>query len=216
MSPSPNFLRPVDMGDLPDYPLSCDDRLDSHFFMAWERRRWLASDMRLNATPECRALFFDLINIAYDNSPVGTLPMDQNILAKLLMIDPGHFGSLCKLDYGPLYKWEACRCDNGDIRLMHPMVLRSLTEAMARRQDHRARNDAANSAKRLQRLRITVSGYHADLAKNDAAVRWMDEWLVKEGCEYRSAAWIERSMQAWSNHIFDLGRSGGAFQNRGS
>jgi hypothetical protein len=106
------------MGDLPEYPLSCDDRLDSHFFMAWERRRWLASDMRLNATPECRALFFDLINIAYDNSPVGTLPMDQNILAKLLMIDPGHFGSLCKLDYGPLYKWEACRCDNGDIRLM--------------------------------------------------------------------------------------------------
>lgn len=93
MSPSPNFLRPVDMGDLPEYPLSCDDRLDSHFFMAWERRRWLASDMRLNATPECRALFFDLINIAYDNSPVGTLPMDQNILAKLLMIDPRHFGS---------------------------------------------------------------------------------------------------------------------------
>ena len=105
--------------------------------------------------------------------------------------------------------WQHCD-------LMHPMVLRSLTEAMARRQDHRARNDAANSAKRLQRLRITVSGYHADLAKNDAAVRWMDEWLVKEGCEYRSAAWIERSMQAWSNHIFDLGRSGGAFQNKGS
>lgn len=40
--------------------------------MVWERRRWLNSDMRLKGTPECRALYFDLINIAYDNSPIGT------------------------------------------------------------------------------------------------------------------------------------------------
>ncbi|WP_297339165.1 hypothetical protein [Pseudophaeobacter sp.] len=39
---------------------------------------------------------------------------------------------------------------------------------MALRQDHRARNDAANSVKRL---RITVSGYHADLSNANMAVR---------------------------------------------
>ena len=68
----------------------------------------------------------------------------------------------------------------------------------------RARNDRANAAKRQQRLRGAVAGYHVDLAKNDAAILWMDQWLVDEGCDYRSAAWIERSIQAWSNHMADL------------
>ena len=66
--------------DLPDYPLTSDDRLDSHYFMVWERRRWLNSDMRLKGTPECRALYSDLTNIAYDHSPVGTLPDDMEAL----------------------------------------------------------------------------------------------------------------------------------------
>ena len=207
MTPRAAHLLPIDAGDLPDYPLGADDRLDSHYFMVWERRRWLNSDMRLKGTPECRALYFDLTNIAYDQSPVGTLPDDMDVLAKMLFLDPGHFRALCKLDYGPLHKWTRCRCEGGEVRLMHPMVLRSLTEAIARKEDNRARNEAANAAKRLQRLRATVAGYQSELAKNDAAVRWIDEWLMKEGCEYRSAAWIERAMLAWSNHVFDLGRA---------
>ena len=52
----------VDMEDLPEYPLNGSVRLDSHWFITWERRRWLNSDMRLKATPECRALYFDLID----------------------------------------------------------------------------------------------------------------------------------------------------------
>ncbi|MFY1706236.1 hypothetical protein J3365_01950 [Tritonibacter scottomollicae] len=175
--------------------------------MAWERRRWLNSDMRLKGTPECRALYFDLINIAYDQTPVGTVPQDLETLAKLLLVDPGHFRSLCKLDYGPLHKWTPCICEDGEVRLMHPMVLRSLTEALSRKEDNRAKHEAANAAKRLQRLRMTVAGYHAELAKNDAAIRWMDEWLVQEGCEYRNASWIERAMRSWSTHMFDLGQA---------
>lgn len=59
-------LPPVSIDDLPEYPLTVEDRLDSHYFMTWERRRWLNSEMRLRGTPECRAYFFDLINISYD------------------------------------------------------------------------------------------------------------------------------------------------------
>jgi len=200
-------LQPVPTDDLPEYPLGIEDRLDSHYFMAWERRRWLNSDMRLKGTPECRALFFDLINISYDQTPVGTVPQDLEILAKLLLVDPGHFRALCKLDYGPLHKWTPCICGGGEVRLMHPMVLRTLTEALSRKEDNRAKHEAANAAKRLQRLRSTVAGYHAELAKNDAAIRWMDEWLVQEGCEYRNATWIESAMQSWSTHMFDLGQA---------
>jgi hypothetical protein len=54
------------------------------------------------------------------------------------------------------------------------------------------------------RLRSALAGYQADLAQNDAAVRWIDEWLIQEGCEYRSSSWIERGIARWSDHMLDL------------
>ena len=198
-------LQPIEAGELPEYPLTAEDRLDSHYFMVWERRRWLNSDMRLKGTPECRALYFDLINIAYDSSPVGTLPTDLDVLAKLVFVDPGHFRALCKLDYGPLHRWTRCLCEDGEVRLMHPMVLRSLVEAVSRKEDNRAKLEAANTKKRLQRLRSTVAGLHVEVSKNDAAIRWIDEWLTAQDCPYRSTSWVEQGMQAWSNHMLDRG-----------
>jgi len=198
------LFTPVGAGEIPDYPLSNEDRLDSHYFVPWERRRWLNSDMRLRGTPECRALYLDLIFIAYDQSPVGTLPVDPDVLARLVFVDPAHFRALCSLPFGPLHRWERCRCEGGELRLMHPMVLRTLTEAIARKEDNRAKNEAANAAKRRQRLRITVAGYSADLAKNDAALLFMDDWLVAQGCEYRTSIWIERALAAWSDHMMAL------------
>ena len=193
----------VEAAEIDAYPLSRDDRLNSHFFMVWERRRWLNSDMRLKARPESRALYFDLINIAYDQSPVGTLPNDMEVLAKLLMVPEGDFRALCQLEYGPLHKWRLCRCGD-ELRLMHPVVLDSLIEAVSRKEDNRAKMEAANTVKRVQRLRTTVAGLQADLAKNDAAVRWMDEWLVKQDVGYRNTSWVEQAMLAWSDHMMDM------------
>ncbi|SCY61818.1 hypothetical protein [Paracoccus tibetensis] len=189
--------------ELDEYPLTSDDRLDSHYFMAWERRRWLNCDMRLKGTAECRAYYFDLINISYDQSPIGTLPTDMSVLAKMLFVDRDHFEQLCRLEFGPLHKWRRVSC-GGEIRLMHPMILRTLTEAISRKEDHRARSEAASASKRLLRLRTSLSGYQKELAENDAAVRWIDEWLVKEGCEYRTSSWIEKGIARWSDHMLDL------------
>ena len=198
-------LRAVDdMDDLPVYPFTREDRLESHYFMAWERRRWLNSDMRMKGRPECRALYFDLICISFEQSPIGTLPDDMALLTKLTHSDPGHFEQLCGAAFGPLHKWRRCRCEDEEgVRLYHPVVLRTLNEAVSRKEDNRARMEAANIQKSLQRLRTTVAGFTPDLAKNDAAIRWMDEWLVSEGCEYRNATWIERAMMSWSNHMLD-------------
>lgn len=196
-------LQVVVGGEMDEYPLSVEDRLDSHYFMAWERRRWLNSDMRLRGTPECRALFFDLINISYDQAPVGTLPNDHDILAKMLFVDGAHFRQLCRLEFGPLHKWEPVKC-GAEVRLSHPMVLRSLKEAISRREDHRARSEAASHKKRLQRLRSCMTGAHAALAGIDAAVLWIDGWLQRQGCEYRSSDWIERGISAWMDHSLEL------------
>ncbi|PWE32766.1 hypothetical protein DDZ14_08445 [Maritimibacter sp. 55A14] len=202
---SPLRPRPVDTDTLPEYPLTRSDRLDSHYFMIWERRRWLNSEMRLKGTPECRAIYFDLINVAFDQSPIGTLPDDIELLSKLALVERGHLQALCAMPYGPLHRWEPCLCE-AEVRLMHPMVLSTISEAISRKADNRARNDAANAKKRRQRLRSAVAGYHPDLAKNDAAILWMDEWLDREGCEYRAASWIERAISGWSDHMLALTR----------
>jgi hypothetical protein len=192
-----------DTSDLMHYPFTREDRLDSHYFMVWMRRQWLNSDMRLMGTPECRAYYFDLINIAYDQSPIGTIPRSMPVLAKLLMVSESHLQALCSMPYGPLHKWEPCHCGD-EIRLMHPVVLESLTEAISRKEDNRARNEAGNRAKARQRLRTVLAGYSTDLAKNDAAVLWVDEWLTDQGCSKRTSQWIEQAMAAWSNHMMKM------------
>ncbi|MEM9845530.1 MAG: hypothetical protein AAF965_12080, partial [Pseudomonadota bacterium] len=65
MTPAPQL---IDTDDLIEYPLDGTERLDSHYFVPWERRRWLNSDMRLKGTAECRALYLDLLWISYDHT----------------------------------------------------------------------------------------------------------------------------------------------------
>ncbi|WP_226782739.1 hypothetical protein [Oceaniglobus trochenteri] len=197
----------IDAEDLPEYPLGPDDRIDSHNFIAWFHRRWLSSEMRLKGTESARAIYFDLICLSQDQTPVGTLPDDMEQLAKLAMVEESRFRRMCEGPFGPLHRWTRCRCD-GQVRLMHHSVTQMVLDAFGRKQDNRARNEAANAKKRIQRLRTTLAGYNAQLAKNDAAVLWMDGWLVENGCQYRDAKWHERAIGAWSNHMFDMGRKG--------
>ena len=189
--------------DLPEYPFGVEDRLDAHWFFVWERRRWLNSDMGLSGDWDCKAMFFDLINHAYDQSPIGSLPFDMDKLARLIRVDATRFRTLADRPYGPLHNWYPCRCGD-DIRLMHDTVVRSLTEGFARRDDNRARNEAANAAKRIQRLRITLASIDRPLSEMDHAVRWIDEWLVDQGCTKRVATWIEKAIRAWMEHRRDM------------
>ncbi|SIO36708.1 hypothetical protein SAMN05444722_1701 [Rhodovulum sp. ES.010] len=202
------LLQPVEVDDLPDYPLAVGDDLHGHYFIAWFHREWLNSEMRLKGTEEARALYFDLICISQDQKPVGTLPDDIEQLAKLLMVDLARLRRMCDGAFGPLHRWQRCRCGD-EVRLFHPRVLKMVLDAVSRREDNRAKNEAANAAKRLRRLRERVAGFHPELAKNDAAILWMDDWLTDQGCAYRSAEWHERAIAAWSNHAFSLHRRRG-------
>ncbi|WP_237400411.1 hypothetical protein [Rhodovulum sulfidophilum] len=199
-------LRPVDATELPDYPLGPEDDLNGHYFMTWYHREWLNSEMRLKGTEECRALYFDLICLSQDQKPVGTLPDDPEQLAKLLAVDVARLRRLSEMEYGPLHHWQPCRCGD-QIRLMHGRVTAMVLEALSRKHDNRARNEAANAAKRRQRLRSAVAGLHPELAQNDAAILWMDDWLVEQGCGYRGSTWVERALAAWSSHMFDVNRA---------
>lgn len=95
---------PVNVLDLPDYPIGPDQRLDSHGYVQWEHRRWLASDMRWNGSHECKSMWFELVNLAHGETPVGTLPDDPKRLARMIQpaVERDRFEELCKLEYGPL------------------------------------------------------------------------------------------------------------------
>lgn len=204
MTPHLSSLSLIPVDELEEYPFGRDVRLDSHHFMAWEHRRWLNSGMRLMGTPECRAIYFDLICVSFQQAPVGTLPDNLDQLAKLALVTEAHFRALCRLEYGPLHNWRPC-LSAGERRLWHPQVHQTVAEAVARKETNRARNEAANAQKRRERLTILVAGLNGDLAKNDAAIHWMDQWLVDQGCGYRKQVWVERAIASWSDHMLSLG-----------
>lgn len=193
-------IRPVDPATLPVYPLDGTERLESHWFMPWERRRWLNSGMNLHGTDASRIHYFNLINIAYDHQPIGTLPNDLDLLARLLFVDAKHFRAMCALPYGPLHKWELCLCGD-EVRLMHPMIVSTLIEAISRKEDNRAKTDAANKSKALQRVRSRLAAIDVQLATNDDAVRWIDGWFDRQGVKRRDDAQYRAALAAWMDHV---------------
>jgi len=53
--PAPRNWHLFGAGDLPDYPIAPDERLESHYFVSFWFNRWLNSDFRLRAGAEVRA-----------------------------------------------------------------------------------------------------------------------------------------------------------------
>lgn len=71
-------------GGLFRYPLPSDFQLKEHFYMQWPHRDWMTSDFRLRADREVRSVGFDLMCVAYDARPAGTLPVDEVLLHQLV------------------------------------------------------------------------------------------------------------------------------------
>ncbi len=174
-STSLRVLPPIDLESVPEYPVDADARLD-HRFVMWESGRWMASDMRWNGSAEAKCYWFELLNLAYAETPVGTLPRDVRRLARMVQptISETHFERLCDAEYGPLHGWVPCRC--GDvIRLMHPVLTRIVLGAFASRANFIAASDAASTAKRLRRLTADVAQLAPRMALDPRKVRFIDD-----------------------------------------
>lgn len=186
-----NMLRavgPVDLDQLPEYPVEPGVRLDSHEFLRWEFGRWLASDMRWNGTHECKSMWFELVNLSHSETPVGTLPQNPKRLARMIqpVVDQDHFAALCGLEFGPLHGWVPCRCGD-EVRLMHPVVTRIVLMALASRANHTARVEAASAAKRLSRLTADVMQLAPSIADDGRKIRFIDQ-TIQERIEQRGGS----------------------------
>lgn len=195
------IVQPVDLASLPEYPIDADARLDSHGFLQWEFRRWLSSDMRWSADHEVKSIWFELVNLAHSETPVGTLPLDTKRLARMVQppVERERFENLCKLPFGPLHGWVQCLCGD-EVRLMHPVVTRIVLGAFASRANHAARVEAASNARKLARLTEEIGSLAPKVASDPRKVRWicddLDQRIQQRGGTRRTAQELHISIQA--------------------
>lgn len=170
----------IDTNDLPEYPLTSAVRLTAHYFTVWWHDRWLSSDLCLLGSFEVKGVARDLFDWSQKQSPIGTLPDDDVLLARLLRIDLAHWRDLRARTLGPLHGWVRCRTDRG-VRLMHPVVTEVVMAAVDRREQREASNADKAVYARLKRLRegLIALGCSADLIRDDVLIERMDQWLLQ-------------------------------------
>lgn len=167
--------------DLFDYPVPKSERLDGHHFVKWQSQRWLSSELCLMATFEVKGMARDLFDLAQSQSPPGTLPFAIPVIARLLRVDATLFEGLCRHDYGPLHNWQPCRCDDGEVRRYHPVVLGQIMDAMTRRESRALLTGSAAARQRRKRLTdaLARAGVDARVLEDAVFVERCDTWLAE-------------------------------------
>lgn len=180
VDPAPK-LRAIDGGEIFVYPIPSGQRVDNHDFMAMQFRRYLASRFRALASLDTRGAFLELMQLAYDDTPVGTLPMDDRIHARKLGISLEHWVDLTRREVSPLDGWARCLCDNGEIRLYHPDLLMIVERAMEQRDSKIEKREADRERKRLSQLpyQMAAAGAPKRMCEDQAAVCRLDSFLVE-------------------------------------
>ncbi|TNF19157.1 MAG: hypothetical protein EP318_15490 [Rhodobacteraceae bacterium] len=175
-------LRAVPDGDLPVYPISAAERLDSHFFVPWNLKRWRGSDFRRSGyqDPEVGFYGMELFFLSQDETPIGTLPADDEALAFLLRMPVTRWNELSGRPVSPLHGWSRVVCDNGHVRLAHPVVQEVAVEALGSRK----RNDARNADERMRKRLGTIVGHltksitgGARIAASEEQVNAISDWI---------------------------------------
>ncbi|WYK04458.1 hypothetical protein DWF04_015740 [Cereibacter sphaeroides f. sp. denitrificans] len=165
--------------ELPAYPIARDERLPELAFVKWVPSRWLNSSGHLKCTYEVQGMARALFDIATAQSPIGTLPDDDEELAALLRVPQSQWKTLRGMgDRGPLRNWVQCRSD-GEVRLMHPVVTAQLQEVLHRREQRELSREAQAEAKRMDRLAkgLQQAGLNADVSGDMILLKRIDDWL---------------------------------------
>lgn len=186
-----------DVSDLPEYPVSKSERLESHSWFEWHHNRWLSSRLCLLCDPVVGFYALNLFSICQNEAPVGTLPTEERLLARLLGIDLGVWQDLSGREISPLYNWHPVNCE-GEVRLAHPVVTELVTKAIGKREDNVARRTEERHRKRLNGIRTNLVS-HIPGGKNAAAnpmlVERINAWI--EAAYPNGSATVARIQEAW-------------------
>lgn len=151
----PSHLQPVAVDELMQYPLPATARLDGQSFVKWNSPRWLQSRMFLEASYEVQGVARALFDLCQSATPVGTLPDSDLQLSRMLHLDLAHWIEMRGRALGPLHNWRPCLCGN-ELRLMHPVVLEVVQDAISRREQHELSKEERAAAARHERMVIAL------------------------------------------------------------
>ncbi|MPL79253.1 hypothetical protein SDC9_25129 [bioreactor metagenome] len=195
--------RLVQMDELEEYPIGRDERLDAHSFVKWWHHRWLSSRTFRLASWETQGMARALFDMSQTESPIGTLPDDDDELAVMLRVERRRIGELRRAEFGPFRGWRRCRCGD-EVRLMHPVVLEQVRDALDRREAREMSREAAAVRKRRERLRDGLGklGLSDAILGSDLLIERMDEWMLanvrgrRDGQSY-GAALLHARRERW-------------------
>lgn len=181
-------IRPVP-ADLPVYPIGAQDRLDGNSFVKWNSARWMASRTAKLMAWDQQGMHRYLFDACQMETPVGTLPDDDRELAAMLRTDAARIREIRGMEFGALRNWRPCLCD-GQVRLMHPVVLEQVQDALVRRAIAVLSKEEKAVAMRRDRLAkaLLAEGMSADAVADPALIARMDEWIAANHKGRRSAA----------------------------
>lgn len=120
----------IDSDDISEYPIVPNASGTKFQTMRWRYDWWLKSDFRLLAEKEVRAIAFDLFCVAQSQEPIGTLPNDERLLARLVGEPLSDWRQLMARCITPLHGWEVCSCGDLGLRLFHPVCLEIAKETL--------------------------------------------------------------------------------------
>jgi hypothetical protein len=188
-------LKPVPAAGLPEYPIPRSERLPELSFIKWQSSRWLASRGSTSCTYEVQGVARALFDLALAQSPIGTLPDNDEDLSALLRLPQPQWQALRGLgDRGPLRNWHPCISD-GEVRLMHRVVTQELEDVLHRREARELSKEAAAEAKRMKRLAegMVRAGMAPSAAEDMILMDRINAWLGANWSANRSAVAYARA-----------------------
>jgi len=197
-NPKPNIAL-VEDKEMQVYPIDASERLESHFFIPWHFNRWLNSDFRLKAEPDVRAYAFDLFCVSQNQTPVGTLPNDDDLLARLLYLDLQTWKQLKERKPNPMHGWSHCKCGD-ETRYMHKVVLEMAEGSLGKKKAVVLARERDRERKRHIALKaqMVAAGAHSNMVQNDDYVERVDKYMVENCTGNRTPSRVREAMEALS------------------
>lgn len=188
----------IDTGALPDYPIPRDLRLHSHFFLTLQFNRWLNSSLHLKGSYEVQGVAIALYCLAQNQTPVGTLPHDDEMIARLLRLDLAKWRDLCRATVSPMHGWELCQCE-GEVRWMHHVVLELLEDVLSRREARTLSAQMRAREKRIERMVAAFRQMRAPeaLLQDRPALEAIEDYL-SETCRGNRTAAVYLGALRWA------------------
>lgn len=201
------YLKAVEGADLPDYPEElCDPRLTSDYFTAFWHDRWLSSTLHLTAPMAVQGAALNLFFLSRKQTPVGSLPVDDKILARLLRVDLGEWLGWMAQPITPLHNWTRYAYGDGEV-YGHQVVIEVARDALERREVRKASGESKAIYQRQQRLIDVLRDMRCDKAilGDKVLVERLDAWLMENHRGQRRMPQFEASVTRALQHAHAQG-----------